>query len=646
MKIVFCLFKYFPFGGLQRDFYSIAMECVARGHTVEVYTLEWQGNIPPELTVHCVSVSAWSNHRRYQQFAKKVHAMLLRSPCDLVVGFNKIPYLDVYFAADPCYLAKMQRTRTFWSYLTARHRCFAQLERAVFGPASTAHIFHLTPSQKQDIQHYYQTPDVRFSLLPVNVHQDRVPGTERQVIRDTLRQELSISPQHFLLLMVGSGFKTKGLDRALLAIAALDRAMREKIHFVVIGQDDPQAFLKLAKKLGIHQQVTIFSGRSDVQRFFLAADLLLHPAYSESAGIVLVEALVASLPVLVTACCGYAHHIATAEAGCVIPEPFVQQTLNQTLQQALNPQQLAKWRQQASAYVATQNFFTMPQQVVARFEQMAPHAMHWQGDTARLCLRGDIAQQWLHQKSEDIFTAIMHLQGKVYRAIEHRKTLKFAYAERDYFAKLHQGSSVKEIIKNLVQLRYPVLGACNEWHALHFLKHLQVDTMTAVGYGINGKHYTTRQSFVLTEALPECITLEDLCSTWVESPPTFRFKLALLKQVAHIASRLHHNGINHRDFYLCHFLLPTHMLHATHMPLTLYLIDLHRAQIRQKTPVRWQVKDLGGLYYSAMQIGLTQRDLYRFMRFYQRATLATVLQDHYYFWDRVEQCAKKLLLRK
>ena len=45
------------------------------------------------------------------------------------------------------------------------------------------------------------------------------------------------------------------------------------------------------------------------------ADLLIHPAYNENTGTVLLEALVAGLPVLVSAVCGYAHYIAEADAG-------------------------------------------------------------------------------------------------------------------------------------------------------------------------------------------------------------------------------------------------------------------------------------------------------------------------------------------
>ena len=43
----------------------------------------------------------------------------------------------------------------------------------------------------------------------------------------------------------------------------------------------------------------------------------------------------------------------------------------------------------------------------------------------------------------------------------------------------------------------------------------------------------------------------------------------------------------------------------------LYLIDLHRSQVRNKVPRRWRNKDVGGLYYSTAPLDLTHRDLLR-----------------------------------
>ena len=240
----------------------------------------------------------------------------------------------------------------------------------------------------------------------------------------------------------------------------------------------------------------------------------------------------------------------------------------------------------------------------------------------------------------DAFDYIMQLDGEMFRDIDNRRTLRFSLNDKRYFLKAHYGVGWKEIIKNLLQFRLPVLGARNEWCAIKHLQQLDVDTMILVGYGERGLNPARRQSFVVTEALEETISLEDFCADWEEHPPATKaelsFKRALINKLAEVSRRMHESGMNHRDYYLCHFLLDRStgaMKEPVSMP-RLSLIDLHRVQIRKRTPLRWIVKDIGGLYFSSMRIGLTRRDLYRFMTAYKKKCLRDTLQEDGKFWSR------------
>ena len=46
MQFAFCIYKYFPFGGIQRDGLKIAQALVERGHSVRWYALSWEGEPP------------------------------------------------------------------------------------------------------------------------------------------------------------------------------------------------------------------------------------------------------------------------------------------------------------------------------------------------------------------------------------------------------------------------------------------------------------------------------------------------------------------------------------------------------------------------------------------------------------------------
>src|SRR6478735_850434 len=220
-------------------------------------------------------------------------------------------------------------------------------------------------------------------------------------------------------------------------------------------------------------------------------------------------------------------------------------------------------------------------------------------------------------QGKDPFAEAQALQGKIYRSKEGRRTLRFEREGNGYFLKLHEGIGWLEIFKNLLQLRLPVLGAANEYLACLRLKQLGVDTMTPIAFGECGRNPAHQLSFLITEELANTISLEDYCKNWQVQRPSVREKRTIIRKIAHISKTLHENGINHRDYYLCHFLRnDTAVPYQYEDPL--YLIDLHRAQMRKNTPQRWLIKDLAGLFYSAFDLPLTRHDVLYFLSCYRR----------------------------
>ncbi len=239
---------------------------------------------------------------------------------------------------------------------------------------------------------------------------------------------------------------------------------------------------------------------------------------------------------------------------------------------------------------------------------------------------------------------VFAIRGEVFREPvgAGRRTLRFERDGVGYFLKLHWGVGWREIFKNLFSLRLPVLGARNEWRAIQRLEQLGVETMQLAGYGEEGWNPARRRSFVITRELEDTVSLEDYCLDWPSRPPAAALKWALIRRVAEISARMHTHGMNHRDMYICHFLLQRPWS-GPDRPLHLYLIDLHRVQIRKAVPHRWRVKDLAALYFSALHIGLTRRDLFRFMRYYAGYGLREILQgEQASLWREAERRALHL----
>jgi len=374
MNLAFVVFKYFPFGGMQRNMLAIADACLVRGHSVTIVCSEWQGEKPASLNIEVLPVSAWNNGQQMENFFKQFCDFKINKKFDLLVGFNKFPGLDVYYAADSCF-AKKAFEESSWLYrLTKRSKIYLRYEAAVYSSSSfdqkPTQILEVSSSERPAFKKYYNTKAERFHPLPPGISKDRIVFESKATNKNQVRRELGVSADATVFIAVGSGFKTKGLDRSLQFLADWKNKHNANSYLLVAGQDRPSAtrrFKSLAKKLSLIESVKFLGGRNDVPRLLQAADVLLHPAYKENTGNVLLETMLAGTPAAASAVCGYAHYIESASMGEVIAEPFAQQSLLDAVEKimAVNT---SEWQLRAGRLAAQEELFSRPQHVAKLLE--------------------------------------------------------------------------------------------------------------------------------------------------------------------------------------------------------------------------------------------------------------------------------------
>jgi UDP-glucose:(heptosyl)LPS alpha-1,3-glucosyltransferase len=372
--LAFCLFKYFPYGGQQRDMLRIALACQVRGYAIDVYTTAWRGARPESLRVHLHRPRALTNHGCMRQYHAWVARQLAANPPACVVGFNKLPGLDVYFDADGCYEAKAREQHGRLYRLTRRYRQYRAFEEAVFGKDAKTQILILSQIQETLYVQHYGTPNSRIHRLPPNVPNDRFAGPDALELRLAFRRTLGIGEQDKLLLQLGSGFRTKGLDRSMHALAALPQPLLGRTWLCVAGNGDQRPYARLARRLGVAERVIFLGPRDDVPRLLVSADLLVHPAYHETAGIVLLEALACGLAVVVSGICGYAPYVEQAQAGWVLPEPFDQDLCNRTVRTALERNDLRDIGRRGVDFARRENLYGSTETAVDIIEAVARRA--------------------------------------------------------------------------------------------------------------------------------------------------------------------------------------------------------------------------------------------------------------------------------
>ena len=243
--------------------------------------------------------------------------------------------------------------------------------------------------------------------------------------------------------------------------------------------------------------------------------------------------------------------------------------------------------------------------------------------------------------SGDFFSIAENIEGKIFRETANRITKEFTFDGNRYFIKLHYGVGWKEIFKNIFKFRAPTVGAFPEWKALKKLRSLGIECPEPVGFYSKGINPANLKSFLITRSLIDTISLETALKKGKFQKLSFSDKREFIEKIALISRNLHNSGINHRDYYLCHF----HVDKDMDVKKSIYLIDLHRAQLRSFVPKRWASKDIGGLIHSAMGFDLSERDFYRFMRTYLKCSTKEFFQAHSSFLKNTRNRAFRMFMK-
>jgi glycosyltransferase involved in cell wall biosynthesis len=144
---------------------------------------------------------------------------------------------------------------------------------------------------------YYGVPRSRVVNLGVAVPVGSFAESEA---RDRVRRELGFGPDHFVAVIVGRLYEAKGLERAIEAVPDV-LARVPGFRLLLVGSGPLEGALRrLAASVAPEGTVVFAGSRSDVPAVLSASDLSLLASDSETAGLAVIEAMAAGLPVVAT----------------------------------------------------------------------------------------------------------------------------------------------------------------------------------------------------------------------------------------------------------------------------------------------------------------------------------------------------------
>lgn len=253
-------------------------------------------------------------------FANKAAEWLSKNPSPIIFGLDRNFFQTHYRAGNGVHAAYLERRKKMEGrlkgiefVLNPLHRMILSFEKKTFESKELQCLFTNSRLVRDEILYHYKVEPTKIEV----VH-NGVEWSELQEAFDNFEQQRPRGDA-YQLLFVGHGYKRKGLD---LLLKALAKQQNTNFELSIVGKDKNQkCYEKLVKDLNLSDKVHFFGTQSNLKPFYQKCDALVIPSIYDPFANVTVEALSMGLYVLSSSSNG-ASEVLTPRSGIIIKDLF------------------------------------------------------------------------------------------------------------------------------------------------------------------------------------------------------------------------------------------------------------------------------------------------------------------------------------
>jgi UDP-glucose:(heptosyl)LPS alpha-1,3-glucosyltransferase len=318
LSIAFVRQQFAGFGGAEL-FLATAMRALRdAGARVSLITRSWKAASDATIVV----CDPWAAGRLWREasFARAVRALMRERRFDIVQSHERIPGCDVYRAGDGVHLEwlrQLERVSTRAASAARRlhpfHRYLAEAERRTLAAPQLKAVICNSAMVRDEIRARYGVPEAMLKVIYSGVDLERFSPDAAGGASERLRERLGIAPRTLVALLVGSGYRRKGVEAALRAIQRVGDAC-----LVIAGRESrPGRYRRLADDLGIASRVRFLGPVEDVRSLYAGADMFVLPTLYDPFPNAALEAIAMHLPVITSTKSGAAEVVERHGLGAV-----------------------------------------------------------------------------------------------------------------------------------------------------------------------------------------------------------------------------------------------------------------------------------------------------------------------------------------
>lgn len=304
LKIAILVRRFITTGGMERYVVESARR-LALKHEVHVFAHEWTWRGDESITFHKIPKYLTKPNFLNLLLFSYLTGRSLDDSFDIVHSHERVTHFDVLTVHCPCFRTYITDEKKSWKrffrwvnvFLSPRKMAHLWLEKKQFTYKENRMFIAVSSKVKENVQKNYPLPDESFGFAYPGVDRSLISGDKQGDNRAVKRAELGISMDDFVILFVGNEFKRKGLDLLLKGFSIIKGP---GLKLVIAGGDDQKPYRRLAKKLGIDDNIIFLGLVEDMGEIYPISDIYILPTLSEPAGMAPIEAMAAGLPTIIS----------------------------------------------------------------------------------------------------------------------------------------------------------------------------------------------------------------------------------------------------------------------------------------------------------------------------------------------------------
>ena len=258
-------------------------------------------------------------------------------PFDLIHTHDRIFRADVYTMHGIPHRWWVREVRR--KGMSLFDRAFSRVEDRLVSEGGCRRFLAVSELTRKIFLGEYPIDPARVTVVHPGIDASPYAKLDRERCRREIRGRFGIVPDEPLILFVSMNFAIKGLDHLLRGLGCLrKRDPESRFRLLVIGRGDQKAYGRLARELGLGDSL-VFAGavaREKLPEFYLAGDLLAMLSRFDTFGMVVLEAMAAGLPVLISGSVGARDIVREGENGFVVENPADPEVIAERIETMLN----------------------------------------------------------------------------------------------------------------------------------------------------------------------------------------------------------------------------------------------------------------------------------------------------------------------